>query len=176
MNELQKRVHCVHSLLVFSSRRSKTCLLFHLEKHNQEDLLPLFTQAWNTSSGFPQMLVCPARTPLIASFLSSTHIQYFQYNACFCSSWLPELCPSTSTADPLVVLVDGACKRADIKDSCPSGMLSWYADSYLICNTNYISSNVLGILCLPRLKNISNSPMASGNSVCSLATIQLFVV
>lgn len=34
------------------------------------------------------------------------------------------LCPPTSTADPLVVLVDGACKQADIKDSCPSGMLS----------------------------------------------------
>jgi len=33
-------------------------------------------------------------------------------------------CPPVSAADPLVVLVDGACKEADIKDSCPSGMLS----------------------------------------------------
>lgn len=34
------------------------------------------------------------------------------------------LCLPASTADPLIVLADGLCKRADIEDSHPNSMLS----------------------------------------------------
>lgn len=60
------------------------------------------------------------------------------------------LCNPTSTADPLVVLADGASKQADIKYSCPNGVLR--SDIYLICNADDIGSNVLRIKCLPGVK------------------------
>lgn len=67
--------------------------------------------------------VSALRTILSASFLSSSLTSGIFRTFASAAPDFDSLCHPTSTANPLVVFVDGASKQTDIKDSYPSGVL-----------------------------------------------------
>lgn len=125
--------HSLHSL------NAAGCLR-HL---SQENLLLSLTWAPNTFSDFSQMLVFSELFSLHHSW-ALLLIQYFQ-NTCFCHSWYWQ-----SLSSNFYSWSTGSfcwwSKQTDWHKRCLSQWcVEILTDSYLICNTDYIRSNVLEI-------------------------------